>query len=475
MELKSIAKIKKQYMDVLASEPEYLDILEDMKRKNEDSPISCFRAIHPEDVPDYNNEERELQEILLDLAALDNGTIEIKDYIDSVFNRVDNSIDLVAKAVKNEDERIRDLNMICGQSSEFNMVIPIYTTSFTDNEKSFEALDDKTMGAVLLSNKEVAYKITSLNGNGLPRDTFSYTILKLVDGKYQADDDYKDITSIADESDITGYDYKRYLTNKRAEAIDGIINYDNKEVECVITLAGELPCCKLSLISETKDLEIRNLETSDDGINWLPRLSKPIKINCLENSYVDNSYIYGTGTLCFPYSSYIRLTVSSDLIMDEAIAVENNEGEIFPYSNTKCKAIRINSIRLYSSEYEDAELESVNMLESGSVDKISLFATEYIPDHFNTELDYIKYYLVINGTEYEIVPINSGREGISLIKYSEVTDSSANSNKVRLIEETIKDARLRISIKTHNGNETPYVSNLKLCLGKDTGSIYVSG
>ena len=63
MELESIAKIKKQYMDVLASEPEYLDILEDMKRKNEDSPISCFRAIHPEDVPDYNNEERELQEI----------------------------------------------------------------------------------------------------------------------------------------------------------------------------------------------------------------------------------------------------------------------------------------------------------------------------------------------------------------------------------------------------------------------------
>ena len=61
MELKSIAKIKKQYMDVLASEPEYLDILEDMKSKNEDSPISCFRAIHPEDVPDYNNEEREVK------------------------------------------------------------------------------------------------------------------------------------------------------------------------------------------------------------------------------------------------------------------------------------------------------------------------------------------------------------------------------------------------------------------------------
>ena len=69
MELESIAKIKKQYINALASEAEYLDILENMKERNEDSPISYFRALNPEDVPNYNNEERELQEILLDLGA----------------------------------------------------------------------------------------------------------------------------------------------------------------------------------------------------------------------------------------------------------------------------------------------------------------------------------------------------------------------------------------------------------------------
>lgn len=475
MELESIAKIKKQYINALASEAEYLDIIENMKERNEDSPISYFKALNPEDVPNYNNEERELQEILLDLAALDSGTIEIKDYVDSLFNRIDSCVELVAKAVKKEDERIRDMNMLCGQSSEYNMVIPMYITDFSESEDSFESLDDKTVGASLLSNREVSYKITSLSGNGLPWDTFSYRILKLIDGKYQADDENKNITAISDESDITGYDYKRYLTNKRAEAIDGIINYDDKEVECVITLASDVPCCKIKLVSETKDLKIRSLETSDDGINWLPRLSKPIKINSSESSYTDNSYIYETGILCFPYSSYIRITVASDIVTDEAIAIENSDGEIFPYSGTKCKSIRINNIRLYSSEYKDAEIKSVNILESGSVDKISLFASEYIPDHFNAAIEYIKYYLAVNGTEYEIVPVNSGREGISLIKYSEVNDSSAESNKIKLIEETIKNARLRVSIKTHNDKETPYVSNLKLCLGKDTGSIYVSG
>ena len=55
MELESIAKIKKQYINALASEAEYLDILENMKERNEDSPISYFRALNPEDVPNYNN------------------------------------------------------------------------------------------------------------------------------------------------------------------------------------------------------------------------------------------------------------------------------------------------------------------------------------------------------------------------------------------------------------------------------------
>ena len=183
MELESIAKIKKQYINALTSEAEYLDILENMKERNEDSPISYFRALNPEDVPNYNNEERELQEILLDLAALDSGTIEIKDYVDSLFNRIDSCVELVAKAVKKEDERIRDINMLCGQSSEYNMVIPIYITDFSESEDSFESLDDKTVGASLLSNREVSYKITSLSGNGLPRDTFSYRILKHIDGK----------------------------------------------------------------------------------------------------------------------------------------------------------------------------------------------------------------------------------------------------------------------------------------------------
>lgn len=473
MDLISIDNIKKQYMNVLAKDEKYLDILMELEKKDAAAPISSFKSLNPEDVPSYDNEERELQEILLDLTAINNATIEIKEYADSIINQVDAAVESVAKAIEEENARISDINMICGLNSEYNMVIPVYASDFADSESGYETLDDKTIGAELVTNEEVEYSITSLSGNGLPAKTYSYEILTSSGGEYSSNDSYSDISYITDESDITAYDYKRYITTDRSEAIDGIINYDNKEIECVITLKAAKACSKMKLLSETKDLVIKDLETSDDGINWLSRLEKPIKLNNTEAIYGDNSYIYGTGILCFPYTTFVRVTTSSDTILEEKIAVRTGDGEAVPFSNTKSKKIRLNNIKLYSSTYKDTDIESVNLLESGSVDKISLFASEYIPDHFNDFDEYIKFYLIVNGKEHEIVPANSGKSGIRLIKYSEVSNPATKVDGVELIEETIKDARIRISIKGYNDLETPYVSNLKLCLGKDTGSIYV--
>ena len=69
--------------------------------------------------------------------------------------------------------------------------------------------------------------------------------------------------------------------------------------------------------------------------------------------------------------------------------------------------------------------------------------------------EYVKFYLIVNGKEYEIVPANSGKSGIRLIKYSEVSNPATKVDGVELIEETIKDARIRISIKGYNDLETP--------------------
>lgn len=117
------------------------------------------------------------------------------------------------------------------------------------------------------------------------------------------------------------------------------------------------------------------------------------------------------------------------------------------------------------------DITSEEILEAGSVDKVGLFAAEYVPDHFKGER-YVRYYFVINGEEHEVVPVNSGREGIKLIKFKEEEDPSVESY-AELISETIKTLQLRITIEPEGKSETVYISDLKLMLGKDTGSIYV--
>ena len=228
--------------------------------------------------------------------------------------------------------------------------------------------------------------------------------------------------------------------------------------------------CKAEIVSENKNLIIKNIEVSDDGNLFTSWLTNPINFNNLEAIYNDSTYIYGSNTICFPYTNYVRITFSSDTIENDAIALKDGD-EIISYSNTKRKKIAINSIKLYSSSYSDITITSSNILEAGSVDKISLFATEYIPDHFNDN-NLITYYLIINGTEYEVVPVNLGYDGVKIIKFSE-QDNFVTEDYIQNISETIKSAAIKISIKAYQSDETPYISNLKLCLGKDTGSIYV--
>ena len=101
-----------------------------------------------------------------------------------------------------------------------------------------------------------------------------------------------------------------------------------------------------------------------------------------------------------------------------------------------------------------------------------MFTSEYIPNHF-TDKNYITYYLIVNGVEQEVVPVNSGKDGIKIIKFSETDSSLTLDSWIKTVKETIKSVQIKMAIEIPNDNETPYVGNLKLCMGKETGSIYV--
>ena len=467
MELTSPESIKNSYLNILSEEEQYNDILKELVSKKISEPILTIKYLNPEDAPDYNNEQRELSEIILDLNVVNNSAIEIKNKAAELIEMLNNQSETILNSIQKENEHITDINMLCGINSEYNMAIPVYVDSF-GNLDNFSAINDKTIGAKKNSDTAVNYSVINIAGNGYNGNDYVYN-----NGVFEKDDlNYSDQNYIKDDNDVTAYEYSRLITNNKNEVIDGLINYDNKEVECVLTLFSETQFCRCQLNIDDENVIIKNIEVSSDGLKFESCLSEPLKINNKEEVYNNLNYVYGSGILCFPYSNYIKITITNNSLENDTIAIKNENDEIKVYPNTYRKKIKINTIKLFSSSYQETTIESEDLLTAGSVDKIGLFINQYIPDHFSSDIKYLTYYLIINGTEYEIIPINSKEDGIKLIKFSE-TENTINQNYVQNITETIKSAKIKIIIKTYNTTETPFISNLKLCLGKDTGSIYV--
>ena len=467
MELNSPKTIREAYLQLLGTDSNYNKIFMELVNRKENEPIYNYQYLNPEDAPSYDNEQRELSEITLDLNSINNGLTEIKNRAASLFSTINTQADQIEASVKKETDRIMDINMICGTDSEYNIAIPIYVTDF-DEGTGFEYIGDKTIGAYLTSQNTVDYIIVSISGNGYSGNDYVYNN----DVFQNEEDDRSNYDYIKDDNTVTAYEYSRLITSSKEEAIDSLINYDNKECECIITLSTTEAVCKAEILSGNNNLVIKNIEVSQDGYSFTSALSAPLYLNSVEAVYNDSTYIYGSNIICFPYCYFVRITLSSNTVESDTIAIKAQDGDsVINYPNTKRKKVSINSIKLYSSQYNSVTIESKDILEAGSVDKAALFVSEYIPNHF-TSGNYITYYLIINGTEYEIVPVNSSKDGIKIIKYSE-QGSTATENYIQNIAETIKSARIKISISPYKNNETPYISNIKLCLGKDTGSIYV--
>lgn len=467
MELTSPKSIRNKYIKTLAEDSKYNDILSLLLNKEENEPIYTYKTLNYEEAPDYDNEQRELLEVSMDLNSINNGLYEIKNKIIEFINKTNIDIQDISTTINEEIGRINDINMICGQDSEYNMVIPIYATDFPDC--NFENINNKYFGAALTSQSIIPYTITSISGNGIEGNKFVYNNDKFENENPSTD--YSNKSYINDENDATKYEYSRLFTIDKSETVDNLINYDTKDVEMVITIASNNSSFnKLQWISENKDLVIKKIETSEDGITFTNQLSREIDNSNKEIVYNDNTYIYGSNILCFPYCNYVRLTMSSNYIEKDTIAIKENE-DIIIYPNTRRKKIALNNIKLFNSNYSKTVLISKDLMTGGSVDKASLFLSEYIPDHFKGT-EYIKYYLIINGSEEEVIPVNSGKNGIKLIKYSEENNLDIK-NHIKTINETIKSVKIKIVIDEKDSKETPYIGNLKLCLGKDTASIYV--
>lgn len=134
--------------------------------------------------------------------------------------------------------------------------------------------------------------------------------------------------------------------------------------------------------------------------------------------------------------------------------------------------IRLNNVVGFANEYNSSSYMYTEELLTGPVQSIAIFANEYIPPTFPTGVDgedvggtepFISYHLGINGKDFEVVPVNSHKSGVKVIRYS---NYSITDDYTLHIPEPIKSAKLTIKINTPDTSYSPYVSNIKVCIGK---------
>lgn len=131
-------------------------------------------------------------------------------------------------------------------------------------------------------------------------------------------------------------------------------------------------------------------------------------------------------------------------------------------TTAKRSVIKISGITAERHTYANKSIIKTTNLIKYPTKAIALYAQEYIPSHF-LEDNYITYILNVNGLEYTIVPINSQRNGVKIIKNSEIPMDKYYSV---YINEPIQTAYLTIKITVPNQYETPYISQMKLLLGE---------
>jgi len=73
-------------------------------------------------------------------------------------------------------------------------------------------------------------------------------------------------------------------------------------------------------LSPDNELVIREVQVSVDNDEYLTIMDEALKLNKRENIYLKSKYIYESGIIAFPLSTYIKISLSSDGYTGEKIA-----------------------------------------------------------------------------------------------------------------------------------------------------------
>lgn len=461
MDYVGLRSIKDAYAESLAQQGEIQRACEICAS---DTEIPVFRgySVHPEDEPSLEDINRAIAEIAVDITAVRRECLAAATRFGELMATVNLQMDAADELLTAEENRIKDLNVICGNYQEFTSVKALTKEDFSgdfsmENGNVFTAKKDGT--------RKTKLAVIQVGGNGYEGNAYV---------KNPSGDGFLEDTvftghreNMIDGSGITAYEYSRLTTTGEAK-FPPDVNFDQQEAECAVTFKGDDLFTVLKVESTRYGMTVTDILTSSNGATFESCWDKERTIFNSDEQYHDNAYVYGSGILAFPATQYLKVVFRSggaepDAIAFSEIDASDAEKPVVNLPNTKRHVVRLENIEAELNTYMTSCALATGELVSASVESIAVFANEYLPPNYPKQGGYVQYILTVNGKDYEIVPINSYRSGVKVIR---CTHSSVLDDYVVHVDESIKSARLTMIIQSADGCSTPYVSNLKICLGK---------
>lgn len=448
--------IRQNYSEYL-TQTQDTDTLVSLAKKDEYEPIMTQRTTQPEDEPNFNDVNKNIAEIYLDLNDINEKIATSGADYANYRSTVNTRLDSIQERITEENERLQDTNMICGNVSDFTAVKRLNSSAFSGN---FSYSDDgNTLFCPADELESTTYTVLDISGNGIAGNKY----VKPVTSANTEWIDTSNKSYLNDGNMTTYFEYSRYETSEETEKQDGIIHYDTEPCRCTIELYSGTQVTLLRINSEDTDVILEDLQVSNDGIYYTPAIKKELPIFNKQYSYNNYQYIYGSGILSFKPSHYVRITMRSNAKTSDTIY--DPDAENTPVlTNTKRKVVKLNQISLYNASFSTCDITSKNAIQQGSLTAISVFANTYIPNNFKNG-SYITMELNVNGTSYPIVPVNSDDTGIKIIRYSK-NRQTVTGGYIQYIKEPITSAVLHITMQPYNTVQTPFISNMKFCVGK---------
>lgn len=417
--------------------------------------------IHPEEEPVLSELNDSIKLINKDLTYIDKSLIEASINFDNLLKNSKLKLLNIKEIINAERERQEDINILCNKYSDFTSVLNLNKEDF-GGTLNFE---DGIIQSNISKTNKINFSITSVDGNGFKGNQYVYLNDSFIDKLINT----KDSKNINDNNIATSFEYSRLTINNETEA-PVAFNKDSLEAECSIAISSEKEFNHIELNSERDDIILKEIYTSIDGLTYSLDKEYNISINSRREMYNDNEYIYGSGIITVEPTKFIKIVLRSNGYTDDQLAYiktfydETSSKEvakkIIKVDSARRHVIQINEISLLSNSYSKGMLTSKELITS-PVKCISLYCNEYINKDYTIEKN-VSYYLVINGQEHKIDPVNSHRNGKKVIRTS---SQLYKSEHVIYLNEEIKSAKLKIVINSTNKDITPYISDVKILIG----------